>query len=459
MPKNIIFLDNPPKSDITPLMKAMKSVSKDPCEIRTVLNLNDLNATVSSGFQPDLILIDDLFCDEDQRGISLLCDLVLMAKDTPLVVILERANAARTAELIEAGATDVLIRDSNLEHKLVSQIHKIRKWISLIEHNQTLLRQNQLFVAREQEHYKMIGESPEMCCIFDKIKRVARIPRPVLITGERGTGKELVARAIHHLSVGHGKPMVVVNCAAFSEQLLESELFGHEKGAFTNADRQHIGKFEQADKGTLFLDEIGNMSIPFQKKIMRSVEYGTFRRVGGTREITVQTRIIAATNANLQKLIEAGKFLPDLYDRLAFEEIHLPPLRSRKGDIDVLANFFLRKFMEEVPDFQGKNLSQNALKQLRRYHFPGNIRELKNIIERAVYRDTTNEITAEDIGFLASGQHLPGTGSFKERVEAFEKNLVQEAINTSEGNQAAAARLLGISYHQLRYYLKKYQAD
>ena len=456
MPNQIIFLDNPPKSDITPLVKAIKKISGELCEIKTVIQFQELMALTASGFHPDLVFVDDLFHDEKRRGLALLSNVLGAIDDVPVVVILEQVNAHRAHAVIEAGATDVIIRNTNLEQQIQSQIMKIKRLIGLIQHNKTLVTQNQHLMQREAERHKMIGDSREMQQVFEKIKRISAIPRPVLITGERGTGKELVARGIHHLSVGYSKPLIVVNCAAFSDQLLESELFGHEKGSFTNADRQHIGKFEQANHGTLFLDEIGNMSLSFQKKIMRVVEYGTFRRVGGTREISIQARIVTATNADLGALISEGKFLPDLYDRLAFEEISLPPLRGRKGDIEVLANYFLKKFMEEVPAFQGKRLSETAIQQLNRYHFPGNIRELKNIIERAVYRDTTNEITPEDIGFLNTVDRNHSSGSFKERVEEYEKGLVDQAMQDCGGNQASAARLLGISYHQLRYFLKKY---
>jgi len=456
MPKNIIFLDNPPKSDLTHLVNAIKEEANSGCSVKIFERKDELFELLHSGYAPDLMLVDDLFCSDVKRGIPFLERLLKSVNDVPVVVILEVCNAEKIPAILEAGATDVIIRDSNLNKKVTTQIRKMKKLLKLIDHNKTLQRQNEYFRRMELERYKMIGESDEILDVLDKIKRVAQIPRPVLITGERGTGKELVARAIHNLSAGQGKPIVVVNCAAFSEQLLESELFGHEKGAFTNADRQAIGKFEQANGGTLFLDEIGNMSISFQKKIMRTVEYGTFRRVGGASEIKVQTRIVTATNANLQELMKEEKFLPDLYDRLAFEIIHLPTLRERKGDIEVLSKYFLQKFMEEVPTFQGKQLSESAILQLNRYHFPGNVRELKNIIERAVYRDTTNLITPEDIGFLSSDCPNLNTGSFKERVECFEKGLVLKAIEDASGNQAMAARILDISYHQLRYYLKKY---
>jgi len=270
-----------------------------------------------------------------------------------------------------------------------------------------------------------------------------------------------VARAIHSASTNPSAPILVVNCAAFSDELLDSTLFGHEKGSFTGAERRTIGKFERADGGTLFLDEIGNMSMSFQQKIMRVVEYGTFRRVGGHEEIKVNTRVIAATNADMAEKMKKGEFMRDLYDRLAFEIIDLPPLKDRKGDIPILAEHFMNRFMNEIPAFGGKRLSKKALDMLARYSFPGNIRELKNIIERAVYRDTTNEITPEDLDLKTGGDpiDLIEGNTFDEKVKSFELCLLKSALRTGKGKQAEAARILGLSYHQFRYHLKKYKEE
>ena len=303
---------------------------------------------------------------------------------------------------------------------------------------------------------RILGESPQMQRLIGQIERVARIPRPLLIVGERGTGKELVARAIHLASGRPAGRMVTINCAAIGDTLLESELFGHERGAFTGAERSKRGRFERADGGTLFLDEIGNMPLPFQRKILRVVEYGTFTPVGGEKERKTSARIVAATNADLRVKIDRGEFLRDLHDRLAFEVLNVPPLRERPGDIETLAQRFLELFAAEIPAFRGKRLTEEALEQLRSYPFPGNVRELKNLIERAAYRDTTNEITPEDIGLLAIDVPVVGGGGFTEQVARFSRRLLERALEEAGGNRAEAARRLGLSYDQFRHHHRKH---
>ncbi len=224
-----------------------------------------------------------------------------------------------------------------------------------------------------------------MRTVMTKIEKVAPVPRPVLVLGPRGTGKELVARAIHMLSPRASEPFITINCAAVAESLLESELFGHEEGAFTGATKQKEGKFELADGGTLFLDEIGNMSLDFQAKILRVLEYQRFERVAGSESIQVNVRVIAATNADLKQAMAAGKFRPDLYDRLAFEVIHLPSLSQRLEDVPVLAAYFLARFRQDVAGITVKEISAEAFDRLAQYDYPGNVRELKNVVERAVY--------------------------------------------------------------------------
>jgi DNA-binding NtrC family response regulator len=406
----------------------------------------------------DLFVSDNMIDNDTEGGKQVLEFVKEVSPNTPLVIVVAEDRFTIANELIKNGATDVLLRKGREVPLVASEFKKIERLVSLLEQNRRLRSYNRYLEETQRSHYQMIGDSPPMRDIFDIIQRVGRVPRPVLIKGERGTGKELVARAIHDAGGNPNAPLVTVNCAAFSDELLESALFGHEKGAFTGAHQRQLGKFEQADGGTLFLDEIGNMSMAFQQKIMRVVEYNTMRRVGGLRDIRVNVRIIAATNADLKAKMEAGEFMRDLYDRLTFEIIKVPPLRERKEDIERLANFFLHRFMEEIPAFRGKRLADSTLEALKNHDYPGNIRELKNIIERAVYRDTNNKITPEELGIDEPNRRpVVLSGGFKEMVENFEKDILNTALERAKDNQAQAARDLDLTYHQLRHYLKKYE--
>ncbi len=451
MPKRILIFDDP-KSDLKELHQAFELATKG--RSRIVIERDEQRIVTQMATNWELIVLDygDANRTADDSTIKAIHQ---QDAETPIVVIVP-ADGQSADEYLEAGAIDYLLYGPDFARLLHAQMQKIGRWIDIIEKNRALHAANIDLRNRAFQRFQMVGNSPQMTMVFRQIERVAKVPRPVLVCGERGTGKELVARAIHDEGGSANRPLVTVNCAAFTDELLASELFGHERGSFTGAASRHRGKFEQAHGGTLFLDEIGHMSLSFQKKILRVVEYGTFRRVGGSDEIKVKTRVIAATNADLKAKIVDGTFLSDLYDRLAFEVIQVPPLRDRSGDLTVLANFFMQRFMLEVPEFRGKYLSKSAQEVLANYSFPGNVRELKNIIERAVYRDTTNEITPIDIGFVAHHDEFVKGDNFKDKVSSFERMLVVEAMEKSGANQAAAARFLGLSYHQFRYYWQKY---
>lgn len=380
-----------------------------------------------------------------------------VAPDAAVVVVAEHGNVDLAAQAIEAGATDFLVCGDRLRQRIATLLGKLHKLFEVVDRNRMLDEHNLQLREAIQARSQMVGNSPQIRRLLDDVHRVAAIPRPVLIVGERGTGKELVARAIHFAAGANSRPIVTVNCAAFSDALLESELFGHEKGAFTGADTMRRGKFELADGGTLFLDEIGNMSLAFQEKILRVVEYGHYTRVGGTTERTTAARIIAATNRNLPDMIDRGEFLADLYDRLTFETIRVPPLRERRGDVEILARHFLNEFGRETPALGAKQLAAETIALLCRYQFPGNVRELKNLVERAAYRDTTNLITPDDLGLLPFDEIGSGGGSFQERIDSLATGLLKGALRQTGGNQKEAAGLLGLKYHQMRYYLKKYR--
>lgn len=451
----ILILDTP-NGDLAELCSAFRLASGETEAVEVLKSGHGILARLTSGLPYDLVVLDTLLGDGNEEGEAIIKAIRERDRTVPVIAVEERGDVSSAARAIAAGATDYLVRGGQLRERVTTLLAKVRALLELVQQNRVLGEQNRLLQAAHRTRHQIVGTSPQIGAVIDRIGQLARIPRPILITGERGTGKELVARAIHSAADDSDRPFVAVNCAAFSDALLESELFGHERGAFTGADHVQHGKFEQANGGTLFLDEIGNMSLAFQQKILRVVEYEVFTRVGGRDEIQAQTRIVAATNSDLDAKMRRGEFLPDLYDRLTFEILAVPPLRERDGDVPFLAQYFLDEFMREIPALGGKRLSRSAVEALQRYDFPGNVRELKNIVERAAYRGTTNEITPEDIGLprIERDNDLPG-GTFKEKIRALENRLVRESLAAANGNQAEAARRLGLTYHQFRYHFRK----
>jgi psp operon transcriptional activator len=330
------------------------------------------------------------------------------------------------------------------------------------------------------ESIGLIGEAPAFLAMLEHVSRAAKLAKPVLVIGERGTGKELIASRLHYLSERWEQPLVKVNCAALTESLLETELFGHQAGAFTGATRTHIGRFEQADGGTLVLDELGTIPLRMQEKILRVIEYGEFQRVGGSETLRTDVRIVGATNEHLPRLAELGRFRPDLLDRLAFDVIHVPPLRARPEDVGTLAYHFAVNVTKELrrPFFPGFTAAAKAA--LLGYAWPGNVRELKNAIERSVYRAEDPEQPIDTILFdpfaspyspaapppppsaaAAPVAQVPASEDvvprdFRTAVATFEQQLIQRALQRAQFKQTLAAKLLGLSYHQLRSLLRKY---
>ncbi len=333
------------------------------------------------------------------------------------------------------------------------------------------------------ESRSLIGQDPVFLEVLEHVSRLGSLNRPVLVLGERGTGKELIAARLHYLSRRWDQPFVKLNCAALPETLLETELFGHEAGAFTGATRRHRGRFERAAGGSLFLDEIASMSMRVQEKLLRVIEYGEFERVGGTQTLQADVRIIAAANVDLPSLAREGKFREDLLDRLSFDVVTLPPLRARQEDIPVLAEHFALGMVRELGREYFPGFSDGALEAMRRWPWPGNVRELKNVIERAVYkseegrpvesldfdpfdspwrlgtpassavaREKAAKQTAEEGPDPAAGPY-----DFKAEVERLERRLLEGALRANRFNQRRTAEYLGLTYHQLRGYLRKYE--
>jgi psp operon transcriptional activator len=326
----------------------------------------------------------------------------------------------------------------------------------------------------------MLGESTAFLDLLEHTSRVAAVNKPVLVIGERGTGKELIAARLHYLSPRWDQPLIKVNCATLTESLLETELFGHEAGAFTGAAGRHIGRFEQADGGTLFLDELANVSLRVQEKILRAVEYGQFERVGGSETLSVDVRIVGATNEDLPAAVRAGRFRADLLDRLAFDVLTVPPLRVRTGDIVRLAEHFAVNISRELGRELFAGFTAHAREALLNYDWPGNVRELKNVVERSVHRAAgdepvddivfdpfasafrpagrrTQDLTADQQAAVepAKAPRLPC--DLKDEVARLEVDLIERALAEARYNQTEAAPLLGLSYHQLRALLRKHR--
>ncbi|WP_410689929.1 phage shock protein operon transcriptional activator [Citrobacter freundii] len=316
----------------------------------------------------------------------------------------------------------------------------------------------------------LLGEANSFIEVLEQVSHLAPLDKPVLVIGERGTGKELIANRLHYLSTRWQGPFISLNCAALNENLLDSEVFGHEAGAFTGAQKRHPGRFERADGGTLFLDELATAPMLVQEKLLRVIEYGELERVGGSQPLQVNVRLVCATNADLPRMVNEGTFRADLLDRLAFDVVQLPPLRERQSDIMLMAEHFAIQMCREIglPLFPG--FSAEARETLLHYRWPGNIRELKNVVERSVYRHGTSDYPLDEIIIDPFRRHVvesqvqeakPASVALPLDLREFqqqqEKDFLQTSLQQAKFNQKKAAELLGLTYHQLRALLKKHQ--
>ena len=410
---------------------------------------------------------DVIFTDQrmpDGEGLTVLAAAREADPSVSVVFLTAVATIELAVESMRHGAFDFLTKPLQPE--------VVRATAHRASERTRLLRENVLLkdaVDRLEGTSEIYGESAGMAEVREKIARVAPTNATVLVTGETGTGKELVARAIHRNSPRSSKPFVAVNCAAFTETLLESELFGHEKGAFTGADRTRQGLFEAAHEGTLFLDEAGEMSLAAQAKLLRIVTDGQLVRVGSTRPRTVDVRVLVATHRDLQKRVGEGLFREDLYYRLAVVPIHLPPLRDRQHDIPMLCEIFSRQVAADLNQ-PARSISPQAIENLKQYRFPGNLRELRNLIERAYILSSDGEIGVEHFpvpqgasATVIGNGHKPGPPTptaesfdLTEFLEKTEKDLILRTLSATGGAQAEAARRMGLSRSALAYKLNKY---
>ncbi len=406
--------------------------------------------------KPDVVLLDIVMPGAD--GLAVLKQMRSIHNECQ-VIMLTALNTARTAFTAKGtGAFDYVTKPFDVEELRLRVEHAFEK-VHLFRELERLKEE----VGRKYGVEHVIGKSKQIIDVFKAVSMVAAKKSTVLITGESGTGKELIARAIHYNSDRRSKPFVVVNCAALPDTLIESELFGYEKGAFTNASQKKVGRFELAHGGTLFLDEIGELNLGTQAKFLRAIEQETFTRLGGTDEIKVDVRVIAASNRDLETMAKAGEFRPDLFYRLNVVSLYLPPLRERPEDIALLLDHFLRLKAQEH-SMAPKSLSPEVVDFFTSYYWPGNIRELENLIERLtiltphemiMLRDLPTGMRSTDQTATLKEDVLSGSRPLSEAVDEFERELIVKALQRTGFNQTKAASLLGTSRRILKYRIEK----
>ena len=413
---------------------------------------------ISAAADLDLVLTDMKM--PKMSGIELLDKLQQLQPDLPVIIMTAFGTVEKAVSAMKKGAFDYILKPFKNEEILVT-IAKALKHRHLILTNRLLNQE----LEKKYGFPNIVGESRVMEDILALVKRVAGSRATVLITGESGTGKELIARAIHQCSNRAAKSCISVNCGALTETLLESELFGHERGAFTHAVAMRKGRFELADGGTLFMDEVAEMSQGLQVKLLRVLQEMEFERVGGTRTIKVDVRVVAASNRDLKEEVEAGRFREDLFYRLNVVHLHLPPLRQRQEDIPLLAAHFIKKYVQE--NLRDKTrITPEALQVLIHYAWPGNVRELENVMERAVILCSHNVISPQDLPAelapapaeprLDVDRFIPLNTPLPEALDAIEEQMIRRALEKSGQVQVRAAELLGITKSLLQYKLKKY---
>jgi DNA-binding NtrC family response regulator len=467
MPK-ILAIDD----DRTVLRLVEKAFEDSDIELKLVMTAEEGLSWITDQ-QVDVCLLDIML--PEMNGLELAKKIRSLDARLPIIFITSLDDSDTAIEAMKMGAYEFCTKPLD-----IGQVqHFVRKAVSArrLMHSPVSFSISDDLPSEEGDH--LVGKSAQMVEVYKQIGRVANQKVPVLIRGESGTGKELIARAIYQHSNRSDECYLAVNCAALSENLLESELFGHEKGAFTGAERRHVGKFEQCDDGTIFLDEIGDMSPLLQSKVLRLLQEQKFERVGGTDTITTDARIISATNRPLEQMIEDSKFRLDLYHRINAVEIHLPPLREREDDINLLINFFIRRFSKKL-NKPVEGISSEAIELLRTYSWPGNVRELQSVIRHSILMATGPVIVPENLReeFLSEPVDLSTTSStlispkhpralaldafirhriqlgsnsiYAETLEMMERKLITMVLEETGGNQSQAAERLGITRGSLR---------
>ena len=442
-------------------MKKRILVVEDEDKLRRVLELQlvsagfdvDKAASAEEGIKvvdrADLVLTDLRLPNMD--GLQFLSLIRRQNAQVPVIMMTAFGSIETAVESMKAGATDFLLKPFSLDH-LMQVVHKALEVRALRDEN----RQLKAELGRRYEFDNIIGRSPAMQEIFDTIERVAPTRATVLLAGESGVGKDLIARAIHFKSPRRDRPLVKINCTALPENLMESELFGYEKGAFTGANTAKPGRFEQADTGTAFLDEIGDVPPAIQVKLLRVLQEREFERLGSNKTRHIDVRIIAATNQDLRAALEQGTFREDLYYRLNVVPLNIPPLRERTEDIPFLAEHFVKK-LAAANASPVESISEEAIQRLLEYHWPGNVRELENVIERSLVLSSGTRLEAADIRLDTAprARERTATDFLPEgmTLDDYERSIIREALRRAAGNKSQAARLLGLTRNALRYRL------
>lgn len=418
-------------------------------QLKCFFSAKDLYKSIHE--KPEVVTLD--YRLPDTTGEEVLEKIKQLSPDTEVIIISEQDNIETALNLLKRGAYDYLVKEKNIKDRLLAIINNVQKNIKLQSRISVLETELQ---KKHDFSQSLIGNSPAMENVSRLIVKALGINLTVTITGETGTGKEVVAKVIHYNSYRKSKPFVAVNVAAIPSELIESELFGHEKGSFTGASARRIGKFEEANGGTLFLDEIGEMELSLQAKLLRVLQEKEITRIGSNTPVKIDCRIIVATHRNLKEEVKNGRFREDLYFRLYGLMIELPPLRERGKDILILAKYFMDAFCKEN-QIQPKTLSDDAQHKLLRYHFPGNVRELKSTIELAVVMTNGDEITAEHIN-LSSPDVISETLSDEMTMKEYELRIIKNYLNKYDGNMKLVAQKLDIGLSTL-YRILKEDAD
>jgi len=445
--RRVLVVDDEPG-----VRESLRMLLKDECEVVTAASASEALERLAAA-SPDVVLLDLVM--PGRSGLDLLSDLRERSPEAEVVVLTATKTVATAVEAMKRGAADYVTKPFEVDALRL----KVRRFLEQRDLEREVERLRDEVAARDRLG-ALIGRSAPMQQLFRAVRRVAGSRASILVRGESGTGKELVARAIHELGPRRDAPFVAVNCAAIPETLMESELFGHERGAFTDAREARMGKFEAAGGGTLFLDEIGEISPAVQAKLLRVLQERTIERLGGGRPIEVDVRIVAATNRDLEAAVAAGEFRSDLYYRINVVPLEVPPLRARRDDIPLLVASFLERLAADEGGPR-RELSAEAWEALQRHDWPGNVRELENAIERATTLAEGPGIGLEDLpeevrlaGLKAAVR--AGQMPFDEAVSRFERDLLQEALERARWNQTRAAEHLGITRRQLKLKMDRY---